>query len=403
MASITGCWSGTLRKCVRITWRPPSGSTVRQGCPPSTSRTASVPSAGSRSSSKSTKKASSRTPTGFPATMSSMSSASGAGASWGRSRPAPTARRRWTSSGCSATPGSVPTSCMASCWTGSATWWPGSRSSSDWSRALTTSWGWNSRGGRLPVPPPTFASLAPGELRVGVGDGSTRMASGERRRRHGSFFTEITYLPLRIASSCPARRGKDSHEGDAAAEGKGGRGGGGERESPFLKKEKERKKKIIILMSIFKVFLLLVFQKRETDFSAAVLRYCLDQETEFLQQCPCHGFRATLLVLVQMGLLATCRQVGSALERKKSVVVRRGVGHIKLGLDLARPKSSEVALFRKQSPKFGSPLPKRHRLPLASDVGSSSCVFCTLFLLAIWVLSPLWSFLQNPRTLPGGK
>ncbi|XP_044274504.1 RING finger protein 121 isoform X4 [Varanus komodoensis] len=41
--------------------------------------------------------------------------------------------------------GSGHTSCTGSCWTGCATSWPGSRSSSAWCRASTTSWGWSSR------------------------------------------------------------------------------------------------------------------------------------------------------------------------------------------------------------------------------------------------------------------
>uniref|UniRef100_A0A8V5GQN3 Uncharacterized protein n=1 Tax=Melopsittacus undulatus TaxID=13146 RepID=A0A8V5GQN3_MELUD len=36
-----------------------------------------------------------------------------------------------------------PMSCMGSCWTGCGTWWPGSRLSSAWCRASTTSWGWS--------------------------------------------------------------------------------------------------------------------------------------------------------------------------------------------------------------------------------------------------------------------
>ncbi|XP_053824852.1 RING finger protein 121 isoform X13 [Vidua chalybeata] len=67
---------------------------------------------------------------GFPLTCHSpgfMSSASGAGALLGRSRRVHTAKRRWISRGCSVIPGRGRTSCMGSCWTGCATWWPGSR------------------------------------------------------------------------------------------------------------------------------------------------------------------------------------------------------------------------------------------------------------------------------------
>ncbi|XP_052527322.1 RING finger protein 121 isoform X1 [Tympanuchus pallidicinctus] len=126
-------------------------STALQGCPPSTSPTASAPSAASRSSWTSTRRGSSRTLTGSPATTSSTSSASVVGASWGRSRRVHTAKRRWTSRGCSATPGSDLTSCTGSCWTGCATWWPGSPLSSAWCRASTTSWAWN-KGWQLPIP-----------------------------------------------------------------------------------------------------------------------------------------------------------------------------------------------------------------------------------------------------------
>ncbi|XP_068036892.1 E3 ubiquitin ligase RNF121 isoform X2 [Anomalospiza imberbis] len=66
----------------------------------------------------------------FPLTCHSpgfMSSASGAGALLGRSRRAHTAKRRWISRGCSVIPGRGRMSCMGSCWTGCATWWPGSR------------------------------------------------------------------------------------------------------------------------------------------------------------------------------------------------------------------------------------------------------------------------------------
>ncbi|XP_031954076.1 RING finger protein 121 isoform X6 [Corvus kubaryi] len=67
---------------------------------------------------------------GFPLTCRSpgfMSSASGAGALSGRSRRVHTAKRRWISRGCSVIPGRGHTSCMGSCWTGCATWWPGSQ------------------------------------------------------------------------------------------------------------------------------------------------------------------------------------------------------------------------------------------------------------------------------------
>ncbi|XP_041325449.1 RING finger protein 121 isoform X10 [Pyrgilauda ruficollis] len=67
---------------------------------------------------------------GFPLTCHSpgfMSSASGAGALSGRSRRVHTAKRRWISRGCSVIPGRGRTSCTGSCWTGCATWWPGSR------------------------------------------------------------------------------------------------------------------------------------------------------------------------------------------------------------------------------------------------------------------------------------
>ncbi|XP_053827896.1 RING finger protein 121 isoform X6 [Vidua macroura] len=67
---------------------------------------------------------------GFPLTCHSpgfMSSASGAGALLGRSRRVHTAKRRWISRGCSVIPGRGRTSCTGSCWTGCATWWPGSR------------------------------------------------------------------------------------------------------------------------------------------------------------------------------------------------------------------------------------------------------------------------------------
>nr|XP_054507802.1 E3 ubiquitin ligase RNF121 isoform X5 [Agelaius phoeniceus] len=67
---------------------------------------------------------------GFPLTChspGSMSSASGAGALSGRSRRVHTAKRRWISRGCLVIPGRGLTSCMGSCWTGCATWWPGSR------------------------------------------------------------------------------------------------------------------------------------------------------------------------------------------------------------------------------------------------------------------------------------
>ncbi|XP_037988176.1 RING finger protein 121 isoform X4 [Motacilla alba alba] len=67
---------------------------------------------------------------GFPLTCHSpgfMSSASGAGALSGRSRRVHTAKRRWISRGCSVIPGRGHTSCMGSCWTGCATWWPGNR------------------------------------------------------------------------------------------------------------------------------------------------------------------------------------------------------------------------------------------------------------------------------------
>ncbi|XP_023799413.1 RING finger protein 121 isoform X2 [Cyanistes caeruleus] len=67
---------------------------------------------------------------GFPLTCQSpgfMSSASGAGALLGRSRRVHTAKRRWISRGCSVIPGRGHTSCMGSCWTGCATWWPGSQ------------------------------------------------------------------------------------------------------------------------------------------------------------------------------------------------------------------------------------------------------------------------------------
>ncbi|XP_018775683.1 RING finger protein 121 isoform X8 [Serinus canaria] len=67
---------------------------------------------------------------GFPLTCHSpgfMSSASGAGALSGRSRRVHTAKRRWISRGCSVIPGRGHMSCMGSCWTGCATWWPGSR------------------------------------------------------------------------------------------------------------------------------------------------------------------------------------------------------------------------------------------------------------------------------------
>ncbi|XP_039413096.1 RING finger protein 121 isoform X2 [Corvus cornix cornix] len=66
----------------------------------------------------------------FPLTCRSpgfMSSASGAGALSGRSRRVHTAKRRWISRGCSVIPGRGHTSCMGSCWTGCATWWPGSQ------------------------------------------------------------------------------------------------------------------------------------------------------------------------------------------------------------------------------------------------------------------------------------
>ncbi|XP_039588713.1 RING finger protein 121 isoform X2 [Passer montanus] len=66
----------------------------------------------------------------FPLTCHSpgfMSSASGAGALSGRSRRVHTAKRRWISRGCSVIPGRGRTSCTGSCWTGCATWWPGSR------------------------------------------------------------------------------------------------------------------------------------------------------------------------------------------------------------------------------------------------------------------------------------
>ncbi|XP_054126286.1 E3 ubiquitin ligase RNF121 isoform X2 [Molothrus aeneus] len=66
----------------------------------------------------------------FPLTChspGSMSSASGAGALSGRSRRVHTAKRRWISRGCSVIPGRGLTSCTGSCWTGCATWWPGSR------------------------------------------------------------------------------------------------------------------------------------------------------------------------------------------------------------------------------------------------------------------------------------
>uniref|UniRef100_A0A674GZT3 Ring finger protein 121 n=1 Tax=Taeniopygia guttata TaxID=59729 RepID=A0A674GZT3_TAEGU len=55
------------------------------------------------------------------------SSASGAGALSGRSRRVHTAKRRWISRGCSVIPGRGHMSCTGSCWTGCATWWPGSR------------------------------------------------------------------------------------------------------------------------------------------------------------------------------------------------------------------------------------------------------------------------------------
>ncbi|XP_035298222.1 RING finger protein 121 isoform X5 [Cricetulus griseus] len=73
-----------------------SSSTVSRACLPSTFQIACVLCVGSRSLWMSTKRASSRTHTGFPAITYSMSSVSEAGASWGRSRRAPTARRRWT-------------------------------------------------------------------------------------------------------------------------------------------------------------------------------------------------------------------------------------------------------------------------------------------------------------------
>ncbi|XP_075410168.1 E3 ubiquitin ligase RNF121-like isoform X2 [Tenrec ecaudatus] len=59
---------------------------------------------------------------GCPAITYSTSSASVAGALWERSKRVPTAKRRWTSRGCSVTPGSGLTSCMGSCWIGSDTW-----------------------------------------------------------------------------------------------------------------------------------------------------------------------------------------------------------------------------------------------------------------------------------------
>uniref|UniRef100_A0A8C9L3E6 Ring finger protein 121 n=1 Tax=Pavo cristatus TaxID=9049 RepID=A0A8C9L3E6_PAVCR len=57
--------------------------------------------------------------------------------------------KRMFSNPCGAHPGL--TSCMGSCWTGCATWWPGSPLSSAWCRASTTSWAWN-RGWQPPTP-----------------------------------------------------------------------------------------------------------------------------------------------------------------------------------------------------------------------------------------------------------
>ncbi|XP_061299710.1 E3 ubiquitin ligase RNF121 isoform X2 [Pezoporus flaviventris] len=127
-------------------------STAPRGCRPSTSPTASAPCAANASWWMSTRRGSWRTPTGCPATTCSTSSASGAGASWARSRRVRTAKRRWISRGCSVTPGSGPTSCTGSCWTGCGTWWPGSPSSSAWCRASTTSWGWSSAAEPLGCP-----------------------------------------------------------------------------------------------------------------------------------------------------------------------------------------------------------------------------------------------------------
>ncbi|KAM4682941.1 E3 ubiquitin ligase RNF121 isoform 2-T2 [Amazona ochrocephala] len=98
----------------------------------------------------------------------STNSASGAGASWARSRRVPTAKRRWISRGCSVTPGSGLTSCTGSCWTGCGTWWPGSPSSSAWCRASTTSWGWS---------------------RAAEPRGAPRLTGGRTRRR-GSFLKD---------------------------------------------------------------------------------------------------------------------------------------------------------------------------------------------------------------------
>ncbi|XP_070281633.1 E3 ubiquitin ligase RNF121 isoform X5 [Myotis yumanensis] len=107
-------------------------STASQACLPNTSRTACVPCVGSRSLWMSVKRASSRTRTGCLAIMFSTSSAFAAGALWERNRHVPTAKRRSTSRGCSATPqplsfntpaaGRGPTSCTGNCWIGFAIW-----------------------------------------------------------------------------------------------------------------------------------------------------------------------------------------------------------------------------------------------------------------------------------------
>ncbi|XP_066846198.1 E3 ubiquitin ligase RNF121 isoform X3 [Anser cygnoides] len=60
-------------------------------------------------------------------------------------------KRMFSNPSCSA--GRGRTSCTGSCWTGCATWWPGSRSSSDWSRASTTSWAWSKGRRRAAVEP----------------------------------------------------------------------------------------------------------------------------------------------------------------------------------------------------------------------------------------------------------